>query len=338
MRIVQALPLLVALLVVINLKWELQSITSKLQLIERDREADKKEAQHQIENEKRDREADKKEAQYQIENEKRDREADKKEAQHQIENEKDADSKLARAIADITNRKLGDQHAAFSNREVAIANIDDEVRQPAPPVSKQIPALELAQAPKQAISGSGECISVTHAGCFRSDKSYFPRENRVRKKEPRLSPSLCASLCVYESRRTGIDFSFMALQYGTDCYCGQSYDKLAVLDGARCNRKCGGDTTKCGTDSTASCLPCGGFDANSVYAIGDSLCNIASAFPLLSQLEVAPQKEAAQLTWNHWHKWNSKPVSSTNPLIQGEREFKAGLGGTSALRSVECCA
>jgi 2-polyprenyl-3-methyl-5-hydroxy-6-metoxy-1,4-benzoquinol methylase len=72
MRIVQALPLLVGVLVVVNLKWELQSINSKLQLIEQDREADKKEAQHQIENEKRDRE-------------------------------------------------LGDQHAAFSNREVATA-------------------------------------------------------------------------------------------------------------------------------------------------------------------------------------------------------------------------
>jgi hypothetical protein len=46
---------------------------------ERDREADKKETQHQIENEKRDR---------LLENEKRDRKADKKETQHQIENEK----------------------------------------------------------------------------------------------------------------------------------------------------------------------------------------------------------------------------------------------------------
>jgi hypothetical protein len=227
-----------------------------------------------------------------------------------------------------------DARIAKLEANLEATSADDEVRQPAPPVSKQIPALELAQAPKQAISGSGECISLTHAGCFRTDNSW----NRVRKKESRLTPSLCASLCIYESRRTGKDLSFIALQYGMDCYCGQSYNKLAVLDGARCNLKCGDFTTKCETDSTVSCQRCGGFDANTVYAIGDSLCNIASAVPLLSAVAVAPQKETAQLAWNHWHKWNSKPVSSTNPLIQGERDFKAGLGGTSALRSVECCA
>jgi hypothetical protein len=40
----------------------------------------------------------------------------------------DTNSKLTRTIADVTNRKLGDQHAAFSNREGAIAKLDDEVR------------------------------------------------------------------------------------------------------------------------------------------------------------------------------------------------------------------
>jgi hypothetical protein len=67
-------------------KMELTKIHASLE--KRDREADKRETQHQIENEKRDRLLENEKRDRLLENEKRDREADKKETQHQIENEK----------------------------------------------------------------------------------------------------------------------------------------------------------------------------------------------------------------------------------------------------------
>jgi hypothetical protein len=72
-----------------------------------------------------------------------------------------------------------------------------------------------------------------------------------------LTPAKCAATCWSKS------FSYMGLQNGNDCWCGEAYNSEAEVDQYRCSTACLGDKTSI----------CGGFGVNSVHLI--SLPNAA---------------------------------------------------------------
>ncbi len=67
--------------------------------------------------------------------------------------------------------------------------------------------------------------------------------------DPKMTTEKCVSIC----REKG--FKYAGTQYGTWCFCGNTYGKSGKAD--NCNMKCGGDNRQ----------KCGGTWANSVYSV-----------------------------------------------------------------------
>jgi microcystin-dependent protein len=66
------------------------------------------------------------------------------------------------------------------------------------------------------------------------------------------SPELCAAVC------SATQYAFYGLQYGTECWCGDSYGKHgAAAQSGDCNMKCGGNAE----------AACGSGNRNSVYQV-----------------------------------------------------------------------
>ncbi len=70
--------------------------------------------------------------------------------------------------------------------------------------------------------------------------------------ESRMTPAVCEDLC---GRRH--QFRYFGLQYGMECWCGNSYGKHGEQEDSKCTKPCTGDTQQM----------CGGELTNSVYEI-----------------------------------------------------------------------
>src|SRR5690348_8580350 len=76
--------------------------------------------------------------------------------------------------------------------------------------------------------------------------------------EGRITPSFCESVCGARHQ-----YKYFGLQYGMECWCGNSYGKYGKIDPegttpqTGCNSICSGDPS----------LKCGGENLNSVYEI-----------------------------------------------------------------------
>ena len=68
-----------------------------------------------------------------------------------------------------------------------------------------------------------------------------------------MEPSRCEFLC------STYGFRFFGLQFGSECYCGDSYGRYGKANERECKMKCKG--------STASDQYCGGDLRNSVYEV-----------------------------------------------------------------------
>lgn len=89
-----------------------------------------------------------------------------------------------------------------------------------------------------------------YLGCWRDDG------NRVLEKrfdEPSLNTN---SKCIATCREIG--YAFAGTQYSTQCFCGNSYDRLGKLEESKCELACAGNAAE----------KCGGYWANSVYSTG----------------------------------------------------------------------
>lgn len=68
------------------------------------------------------------------------------------------------------------------------------------------------------------------------------------------SPTMTIQTCLARCRDGG--FAFAGLQYGSQCFCGNRYGRFGRA--SNCDMKCSGDPSQI----------CGGFWANSIYAVG----------------------------------------------------------------------
>jgi len=79
-----------------------------------------------------------------------------------------------------------------------------------------------------------------------------------------MTPGQCLSICKEKN------FKYYAVQYGSYCFCGNSYGKYGFVSYTECNMSCNGDKTQ----------DCGGTWRNSIYAVSNSLLP-ASLMPSL---------------------------------------------------------
>jgi hypothetical protein len=95
-----------------------------------------------------------------------------------------------------------------------------------------------------------------HLGCFKDQGDPVGTAGRDISghvvNNPRMTTEMCASIC----RDKG--YSYAGTQYGTWCFCGNSYGKSGTAD--NCNMPCGGNQVE----------RCGGVWANQVYRVRSS--------------------------------------------------------------------
>lgn len=105
-------------------------------------------------------------------------------------------------------------------------------------------------------SGRADEPAAREIGCFPDNKNADPLGTRGRDldgaafNDPAMTINKCLSLCA------GQGFRFAGLQYGSWCFCGNSYDRYAGGT-ASCTTKCAGDKS----------LFCGGRWANNIWEI-----------------------------------------------------------------------
>ena len=94
---------------------------------------------------------------------------------------------------------------------------------------------------------------VRYIGCFKDQGDPSGTRGRDLSGYMFSSPNMTVELCISECRRRG--FAFAATQYGSQCFCGNSYGKYGPAN--NCNMSCSGNRSEI----------CGGFWANSIYSI-----------------------------------------------------------------------
>jgi hypothetical protein len=124
------------------------------------------------------------------------------------------------------------------------------------------PAIVLAAALAAASPGPASRADepvAREVGCFPDNRDADPIGTRGRDldgaayKDPSMTLNKCLSFCSDQG------FKFAGLQYGSWCFCGNSYGRYTV-GGASCTTRCGGDPAQF----------CGGEWANNVWEILES--------------------------------------------------------------------
>jgi hypothetical protein len=92
-------------------------------------------------------------------------------------------------------------------------------------------------------------VTGPYLGCWRD------AVNRVLP-TPISAPNMTVGKCVASCQDRG--FSYAGLQNGSQCFCGNSYQRLEKLDDSNCQTPCAGNHDE----------SCGGWWANSVYSTG----------------------------------------------------------------------
>ena len=97
-------------------------------------------------------------------------------------------------------------------------------------------------------------VSSELLGCFTDKFAPFERDldGMVALEESRITPAFCESVCGARHQ-----YKYFGLQYGAECWCGNSYGKHGEESADKCNKPCNGDAS----------LTCGGELTNSVYEI-----------------------------------------------------------------------
>ena len=91
-----------------------------------------------------------------------------------------------------------------------------------------------------------------YLGCFKDQGDPSGTRGRDLSGYVFSSPRMTVSLCISECRRRG--FAYAGVQYGSQCFCGNSYGKYGRAN--NCDMPCSGNRSQI----------CGGFWANSVYS------------------------------------------------------------------------
>lgn len=92
-----------------------------------------------------------------------------------------------------------------------------------------------------------------HTGCFKDSFSTRILQGYLVKLKTQNSPTLCVGVC------TKAGFSYAGVQYGVECFCGNSSPKTDLaLDQKKCNTPCPGDPNQ----------SCGGYLVMDVYETG----------------------------------------------------------------------
>ncbi len=92
-----------------------------------------------------------------------------------------------------------------------------------------------------------------YIGCFKDQGDPYGTIGRDLSGYMFSSPNMTVELCISECRKRG--FAFAATQYGSQCFCGNSYGKYGRAN--NCNMPCSGNRSEL----------CGGSWSNSVYSI-----------------------------------------------------------------------
>ncbi len=91
--------------------------------------------------------------------------------------------------------------------------------------------------------------AATYLGCFRDTE---PRDlNASNWEDGQMTPARCIRSCT----ERGAEYA--GLQYGSQCFCGNSHGRYGRIDASSCNMPCSGNTG----------LMCGGTWANSVFRL-----------------------------------------------------------------------
>jgi len=101
--------------------------------------------------------------------------------------------------------------------------------------------------PKKSIS------NAVYLGCYKDQGDPYGTRGRDLSGYMFSSPNMTTELCISECRKRG--FAFAGTQYGSQCFCGNSYGKFGPAN--NCNMPCSGNKSEI----------CGGFWANSIYKI-----------------------------------------------------------------------
>eukprot|EP00118_Oscarella_pearsei_P023378 m.279474 g.279474 ORF g.279474 m.279474 type:complete len:293 (+) comp40624_c0_seq22:1968-2846(+) len=96
-------------------------------------------------------------------------------------------------------------------------------------------------------------LSIHFLGCFKDDRDDrdFPPDKRRNALKGNASPELCSRFCFF------LNLRFVALQFGGECYCGDSFGKHGKAADGSCSMSCKMDNGN----------SCGGKLFNSVYEI-----------------------------------------------------------------------
>ena len=86
-----------------------------------------------------------------------------------------------------------------------------------------------------------------YLGCFKDTDNRDLRDKSW--EDNRMTPERCLQSCTHSG------YTYAGVQYGNQCYCGNSYGRYGQLAEGSCNMRCGGD----------GALVCGGTWANTVY-------------------------------------------------------------------------
>ncbi len=99
-------------------------------------------------------------------------------------------------------------------------------------------------------------VSTKYIGCYadnRDDKNRLI-PSLLEESSTMMTVARCASLAYAKG------YSYFGVQYSKQCYAGDSLDRATSLgQSASCDMNCSGDSS----------VICGGFFANSVYAVGE---------------------------------------------------------------------
>ncbi|XP_067937140.1 xylosyltransferase oxt-like [Watersipora subatra] len=95
--------------------------------------------------------------------------------------------------------------------------------------------------------GAGEYI-----GCYKDDPRKRDLSGPTAASSTDNSPIYCRNLCLASGYR------YAGVQYGVECFCGNTYGKYEKLDESNCGHPCPSNDT----------LICGGFNAMNIYSTG----------------------------------------------------------------------
>jgi len=127
---------------------------------------------------------------------------------------------------------------------------------------------------------SGTAFSAQYLGCFKDNSNrdvsgYFFTSNNMN-----------TQLCVSECRKRG--FSIASTQYGSQCFCGNSYGKYGSAN--NCNMACAGNGSQI----------CGGTWANSVFKTGRSHKNMGQK-KIMNVMHMGCYKDNGNRDINGYH-------------------------------------